>query len=82
MGELRVIGKKSTIMVGDSAEEEFRLKWRKGDDESVADAAKMFKEFVENGWLAIGEKSGRKTQIFAFDPEMDKITLAPISIGG
>ena len=64
MGELRILGKSSAIMVGDVVEEELKLTWREGNLEEVALAEKTFKKYISKGWLAFGEKAGKKTQIF------------------
>lgn len=82
MGELKVIGKQPTIIVGDVVEGELRVTWRKGNVEEVAEAERVFKEYNTKGWLAIGEVGGRQMQIFRFDPELDRITLAPLNLGG
>lgn len=82
MGELRVIGKSSTLMFGEHVEGDLRLTWRKDSAEEAARAEKTFKEYVSRGWLAIGEASGRKKQIFAFDPDLERIVLSPIMVSG
>ena len=79
---MQVIGKSSTLITGDVVKEELRLTWRKGNTREIACAEKTFKEYINKGWLAIGEESGKKTQIFAFNPDLEKIILAPIVIGG
>ena len=82
MGELRIIGKQSTIMAGDRVEEDVKITWRKDNIKEIALAEKTFKEYLRKGWLAIGETSGKKTQIFTFDPNFKKIILAPYVMGG
>ncbi len=82
MGELLIIGKKSMVLAGETVEGELKLSWRKDNSEEVALAEKTFKEYVTRGWLAVGEKSGKKTQIFIFDPNFDRIVLGPIAAGG
>lgn len=82
LGELKVIGRSPTVIAGDVVEGEMSLTWSKGNAEEVAQAAKVFKEYIEGGWLAIGEVGDRKMQIFAFDPELERITLSPINLGG
>ena len=82
MGELRVIGKSSTVMVGDIVEGDLRLTWRKENEEEMAFAEKTFKEYLTKGWIAIGEAKGMKKQIFTFNPSLEKIVLAPLMMGG
>ena len=82
MGELRIIGKTSTVMLGESVEGDLRLTWRKDNDKEVALAEKTFKEYINKGWLAVSEVLGQKTQIFTFNPDLEKITLSPILVGG
>jgi len=82
MGELRVIGRSSTVMVGDIVQGEFRIIWRNDNVEEVLFAEKTFKEYINKGWIAIGEVAGKKKQIFNFDLNLDKILLAPLMVGG
>ena len=79
---LKVIGKSSTIMAGDVVKEDLRLTWSKENADQVAIAEKTFREYVGKGWLAISEVSGKGTQIFAFNPDLEEIVLAPFVIGG
>lgn len=82
MGELRVIGKSSMVMFGEAVEGDLRLTWRMDNADEVALAEKTFKEYINRGWLALAETSGKKTQIFTFNPNLDKIVLAPLLMGG
>ena len=82
MGELRIIGRSSTLMFGDLVEGEIRLTWTKDDPEDIHRAEKMFREYTHKGWLAIGEVRDKKVQIFSFDPDLERIVLAPIVVGG
>lgn len=79
---MRVIGRSPTVMSGDIVEGELRLTWRKGDSEEIALAEMTFKEYIKKGWLAIGEESGKKKQIFTFNPDLEVIVLAPLMMGG
>lgn len=82
VGELRVIGRSSTVMVGDIVQGDFRVIWRNDKVEEILFAEKTFKEYINKGWIAIGEVAGKKKQIFNFDPHLDKILLAPLMVGG
>ena len=82
MGELRIIGKTSIAMFGESIEGDLRLTWRKDKTEEVALAEKTFNEYINKGWLAVGEVSGKKMQIFTFTSDLEKIVLAPVLMGG
>ena len=82
MGELRVIGQSSTVMVGDKVQGEFRVNWRNDKVEEVLFAEKTFREYIKKGWIAIGEIDGKKKQIFTFDPNLDIILLTPLVVGG
>lgn len=82
MGELLIIGKKSMVLSGETVEGELKLTWRNDNVEEVALTEKAFKEYAARGWLAVGEKSGKMTQIFSFDPTFDRIVLGPIAVGG
>ena len=82
MGELQVIGSSPTLMVGDTIDGELRLTWSKDNDEEVARARATFDEYLKKGWLAIGESADQKKQIFRFDPDLEKIVLAPLMMGG
>lgn len=82
MGELRVIGRSSTVIIGEDVQEVLRITWRDENTDEVALAEEAFKEYINKGWLAIGEASGRKKQIFTFDPNLEKITLVPLVMGG
>lgn len=82
MGELRIIGKSPTVVAGDVVEGEIRLTWNKGNVEEIERAEKIFNEYREKGWLAVGEIAGRKIQIFNFNPDLEKIILIPLELGG
>ncbi len=82
VGELLISGKKSMVLAGETVEGEIRLTWRKDNAEEVALAEKTFKEYITRGWFAVGEKSGKKAQIFVFDPYFERIVLGPIAAGG
>jgi hypothetical protein len=82
VGELSIVGKKSMVMTGEPVEGELKFNWRNDNAEEVTLAEKTFKEYIIRGWLAVGEKSGKKTQIFIFDPNFDRIVLGPIAAGG
>ena len=69
-------------MVGDVIQGEFRVTWRKEIVEEVAFAAETFKQYITKGWIAIGEHGETKRQIFTFNPNLDRITLSPIMVGG
>jgi hypothetical protein len=82
VGELKVIGKTATVMVGDCVQGEFRVIWRTDNKKEVCYAEKTFIEYVNKGWIAIGQVAGKKKQIFNFDPNLDTILLAPLVVGG
>lgn len=82
MGELKVIGTSPTLMVGDRIEGELRITWSPTNAQEVAYAQQIFDKYLLKGWLAIGEKKGAKTQIFQFDPSLERIVLAPLMMGG
>ena len=82
LGELRVIRTSPTGMQKDSAHGELRLTWRTGDADEIARAEKTFQTYLQKGWLAIGEGPGPKKQIFTFNPDLEKIVLAPLMMGG
>ncbi|MDQ1279240.1 MAG: hypothetical protein QG670_500 [Thermoproteota archaeon] len=82
MGELLIVGRKPMVVAGEAIEAELKLTWRIGYIEEVAVAEKTFKDYTSKGWLAVGEKSGKMTQIFNFDPTFDRIILGPMAVGG
>jgi hypothetical protein len=82
LGELRVIGRSSTVMVGDIVQGEFRVIWRTHNEKEIRFAENTFREYINKGWVAIGEVAGKKKQIFNFDPKLDQILLAPLVVGG
>jgi hypothetical protein len=82
VGELRVIGTSPTVMSGEVVEGDLRLTWDKENEAEVALAAKVFTEYTKKGWLAIGEDLGKKAQIFTFNPDLERIVLAPLAMGG
>ena len=82
VGELIIIGKTATVMVGDRVQGEFRVIWRTDNKKEVRYAEKTFIEYVNKGWIAIGDVAGKKKQIFNFDPKLDTILLAPLVVGG
>lgn len=59
------------------------LTWDRSHGEEVVEARKEFEEHTRKGWIAfIVAPDGRKTQVYAFDPEAETIVLAPIVEGG
>lgn len=82
VGELRIIGKSSTVMAGNIVQGDIRVIWRSENKKEVRHAEKLFIEYVNKGWIAIGELAGKKKQIFRFDPNLDTILLAPLMVGG
>ena len=82
MGELKVLGTHPTVVAGDVVKEEINLTWHKGNVEETVEAAKVFQEYTNKGWMAIAEFGDRKKQIFKFDQELELITLLPLDLGG
>ena len=82
MGDLLILGRKPVIAAHETAEAEIRLSWHTNNTQGITEAEKTFNEYASKGWLAVGEKSGRISQIFHFDPTLDKITLGPMAVGG
>ena len=82
MGELKVIGRSPTVVAGEIVEGEITFTWNKGNADEIERAERAFKEYRERGWLAVAEIAGRKTQIFNFNPNLEKITLIPLELGG
>ena len=82
LGELRVIHRSPTGMRKDLVQGELRLTWQTGNADEIARAEETFKAYIRKGWLAIGEGPGPKKQIFAFNPDLETIVLAPLVMGG
>jgi len=82
LGELKILGKMPIVMYGERIDGDLKLTWRKDNAEEVALAEKTFKEYINKGWFAISEVSGKKKQIFTFNPDFEKIILVPIIVGG
>ncbi len=82
MGELRVIGKSPVVMYGDAVEGELKLTWRNNDTRELDLAKKTFNEYINKGWIAVAEVCGKKMQIFAFNPDLERIILSPLTTGG
>ena len=74
MGELAVMGRQ-----GDT-----KVIWDASNADEVAAARKTFDELRGKGFLAFSVKAmgGKGEQIFKFDPEAEKIILAPPMRGG
>ena len=71
-----------TVVAGEVVEGEFEMYWDKSSAEDVRRAEDTFQEYVQKGWLATGEVDGRRRQIFRFDPDLEKIVLFPVILGG
>ena len=82
MGELKIIGISPTVVAGEVIEGEFELHWEKSNEDDVRKAAEVFQEYAQKGWLATGESNGRRKQIFSFDPDLERIVLFPVILGG
>lgn len=82
MGETRIIGKNAELFGADVVEEDVKIVWQRDDSEDVKLAAEACRRYILEGWIAFTERNGRKTQIFTFHPDLDKIVMAPIMFGG
>ena len=62
--------------------DEMKVSWDANNNQEIAHAAKIFSQYLAEGWIAyIDEPKGRK-QIFKFDPKTTKIVLMPPLGGG
>ena len=77
-----MIGTSPTVIAGEVIEGELRLTWSKESTKEMAQAESIFNEYTDRGWLAVGEIGDRKMQIFKFDPNLERITLSPLNLGG
>lgn len=82
MGELRIIGRSPIVMFGDAVEGELRLIWSNNNAQELDLAQKTFDEYINKGWIAVAEVSGKKMQIFTFNPDLETIVLSPLTAGG
>jgi len=74
MGELRVLDR-----TGDT-----KLIWDTDKQDEVDAAEAMFNKLTKKGYLAYTVKKGGKKgeQVKKFDPELEKIILSPVVVGG
>ena len=59
------------------------LEWTKDDVDEVKRAEKTFTSYLKKGWIAFAVTPDEKRiHVYAFDPNVEKIILAPIVEGG
>lgn len=61
--------------------DDMRVEWDIKSSEQVAYAQNKFNQYLSDGWLAYRIESGKRIQIFKFDPKFERIILLP-PIGG
>ncbi len=82
MGVMRILGSKAGLTASEAVDGETTVVWQSGSPDEVKKAAETFKKYVFEGWLAFSVTESKKTQIFAFDKDLDQIVIAPIMFGG
>ncbi|MEM2094724.1 MAG: hypothetical protein QXI32_05450 [Candidatus Bathyarchaeia archaeon] len=82
MGEMIILGSKARLSAAEAIEGETRVVWHRDNPEEVKFAAETFNKYVLEGWLAFSVESNKKTQIFIFNKDLERIILAPIMFGG
>ena len=93
MAELRIIAGDSAVLSGDLGDLAANLKvvggdtkliWDAGNQDEVDSAKATFERLTGKGYTAFGVKSGdeKGKRITEFDPEVEKIILAPATRGG
>jgi hypothetical protein len=58
------------------------VSWNPHDAFEVAHAADKFHEYLQDGWMAFRDEPSGRTQIFTFDPSINRILLIPPLGGG
>ena len=59
------------------------LEWNKADAGKVERAAQTFTAYVNKGWIAFAAPSDdQRIHVYAFDPTVEKMILAPVVEGG
>ena len=58
------------MIVEDIVQEDLRVTWNKENVEEMVFAENIFSEYIHQGWIAIGEVSGKNKQSFTFDPDI------------
>lgn len=58
------------------------VSWNPHDAFEVARAADKFHEYLQDGWMAFRDEPSGRTQIFTFDPSINRILLIPPLGGG
>lgn len=58
------------------------VSWNPHDAFEVERAAYKFHEYLKDGWMAFRDEPSGRTQIFTFDPSINRILLIPPLGGG
>ena len=59
------------------------LEWNKDDADEVERAEKTFTKYLKKGWIAFAvTPEEKRIHVYAFDPTVKKIILAPVVEGG
>jgi hypothetical protein len=59
------------------------LEWNKDDADEVERAEKTFTTYLKKGWIAFAvTPEEKRIHVYAFDPAVEKIILAPVVEGG
>jgi len=82
LGEMVSIRVLTGLMKDHALPEGTRIVWQEENEEQISHAREMFKEYLQEGWMAFSESSDGRKQIFAFDPRLARIILVPPLGGG
>ena len=58
------------------------VSWNPHNAFEVAHATDKFHEYLQDGWMAFRDEPSGRTQIFTFDPSINRILLIPPLGGG
>ena len=58
------------------------VSWNPHNAFEVAHATDKFHEYLQDGWMAFRDEPSGRTQIFTFDPSINRILLIPPLCGG
>ncbi|MCW4040300.1 MAG: hypothetical protein NWE83_06070 [Candidatus Bathyarchaeota archaeon] len=58
------------------------ISWNPHNVFEVAHATDKFHEYLQDGWMAFRDEPSGRTQIFTFDPSINRILLIPPLGGG
>lgn len=82
MGQMETIRILTPLTKEWNLPDNLKISWDRNNVQQVSDAERVFKQYLDEGWMAFNEEAQGRKQIFKFDSRLHKIILSPPLGGG